>query len=270
MTQRGRAVTMIIAFATLVATLGCSVGSFGLERVSTGALRSESVTVDREDVSQARVNLSMGAGDLTVGRASTDALMEADFTYNVAAWRPEVDYTVSGDEGRLTVRQPNTDQITIRSSTRYQWGIRLSDAVPIDLRIEAGAGTQKIDLDGLQITALNAKLGAGDASISVGDSPLLSRLDFDMGAGEFEIDLDGAWQRSADIEILGGVGAMRVRLPSDTGVRVTITRGIGDIETTGLTRDGSVWVNEAYGNTDSTLEINIRAGVGRIALDIGE
>jgi hypothetical protein len=41
----------------------------------------------------------MGAGELQVGGAA-DALMEADFSYNVADWKPEVDYDVSSNNRR--------------------------------------------------------------------------------------------------------------------------------------------------------------------------
>ncbi len=266
--QHRRAIYILIALLALIATLGCSISSFGLERVSVGALRSESISVEREGAEQARATISMGAGELDV-RRGTDALMAADFTYNVAAWRPEVSYSVADGQGRLTVRQPNTEQISIRGSTRQEWDIRLSDEIPLDLRIEAGAGRQELDLAGLQLTALDVKLGAGSATVDVSDNATLTRLDLDMGAGDVEVDLDGPWAQNTEVRIQGGVGEVTLRLPRDTGVRVTVTRGIGEVYTTNLRRDGSnVWVNDAYGESDVALDINIRAGVGRVTLDV--
>ncbi|MCD4776640.1 MAG: toast rack family protein [Candidatus Aegiribacteria sp.] len=33
-------------------------------------------------------------------------MLNADFTYNVAAWKPEIKYNVIGGQGKLVVRQP--------------------------------------------------------------------------------------------------------------------------------------------------------------------
>ena len=46
----------------------------------------------------------MGADELNLTGAA-DALMEADFVYNVAGWEPEVNYDLSGDTGELSVEQ---------------------------------------------------------------------------------------------------------------------------------------------------------------------
>ncbi len=70
---------------------------------------------------------------------------------------PEVNYTVDEGEGRLTVRQPNADQISLRSGAYNAWDLLLTDALPISLRIQCGAGEQDIDLVGLNITDLDVK-----------------------------------------------------------------------------------------------------------------
>ncbi len=53
------------------------------------------------------------------------------------------------------------------------------------------------------------------------------------------------------------------------GVRVDAKTGIGGINATGLKRDGSACVNDAYGESDVTLWIDIKGGVGEINLELG-
>jgi hypothetical protein len=44
-----------------------------------------------------RAHLAMRAGELSVGAA--DALMEGDFSFNVADWKPKVNYEVNNAFG---------------------------------------------------------------------------------------------------------------------------------------------------------------------------
>jgi len=46
-----------------------------------------------------------GAGNLIIGGGARK-LLNADFTYNVASWEPEVRYSSTGTQGELTIRQP--------------------------------------------------------------------------------------------------------------------------------------------------------------------
>lgn len=255
-----------IAAASLAVLLGCSISTSSPEWVTVGERISQPVAVAAENAETARIALRMGAGELSVD-GGADALLEGTFTYNVADWEPEVHYTVDESEGRLTVRQPNADQISLRSGAYNAWDLLLTDALPISLRIECGAGEQDIDLVGLNITDLDVKLGAGDSIVSVSDTPALSRIDLDVGAGSARLDLSGVWAEDAEIDIQGGVGETTVQLPKNVGVRVEVSRGIGDVDVSGLYRQGTAWVNEAYGTADVTLNIAIRAGVGRVVLE---
>ncbi|MCU0521253.1 MAG: toast rack family protein [Anaerolineae bacterium] len=258
---------LLIATVGLAVLLGCTISGSAPDLVAVGESVTETVTVEPDGAETARITLRMGAGELTVD-GGADTLLEGSFTYNVADWKPEVRYSVSDGEGSLTVRQPNTDQISLRSGTHNAWDLRLSDAMPMRLRLECGAGEQDVDLVGLDIAELDITLGAGDSRINVGDNPNLSRLDLSIGAGSVELDLGGGWTGDAEIDLQGGVGETTLRLPNDVGVRVEVTRGIGDVDTSGLYREGNAWVNEAYETSEVTLTVRVRAGIGRVVLDV--
>jgi hypothetical protein len=115
-------------------------------------------SVERQDAESVRANIEMGAGELRLtGRASK--LLEADFYYSEAEGRPKVSYDVAGKQGRLSVTQPGTGIHVGR--TRNNWDLRLNNDVPLELKIELGAGRSDLRLSGLSLTKLNIEVGAG-------------------------------------------------------------------------------------------------------------
>jgi hypothetical protein len=89
-----------------------------------------------------------------------------------------------------------------------------------------------------------------------------------MGAGATTVDLTGSYERDIAATIEGGVGEATVRLPSAVGVKVNAEGGLGAINTQGLQREGDAYVNDAYGDSDVTLDVDVRGGVGRINLEV--
>jgi hypothetical protein len=225
------------------AAVALFVGACGTQEV--GELQRESQSVDLENARSVRAQLRMGAGELNV-TGGADRLMEADFSYNVANWEPEVNYDLSGDTGELSVEQGQGEGPPITGDARNEWEVRFNDEVPTDLSVQMGAGESDLDLDSLTLTG----------------------LDLEMGAGSTTIDLTGAYDRDVVANIQGGVGQATVRLPSEVGVRVEAQGGLGQINAEGLQREGEAYVNDAYGDSEVTLDVDIQGGVGQINLEV--
>jgi hypothetical protein len=190
----------------------------------------------------------MGAGRLSV-EGGADALLDAEFTYNLARWQPTVDYAVDGGRGELVVRQP---QGVVRrfpvGELRYEWELRLNEGVPIDLEVALGAGESMLDLAGLS----------------------LASLEVEMGAGECIVDLAGNWQADIPVSIRGGVGELTVLLPQDMGARIEVAGGLGEVDASGLRVEGDAYTNDAYGESPATLEVEIEGGIGQVNLEVSE
>lgn len=227
----------------LVAVAAVFLGSCG--RQGIGEMESESQSIYLENAQSVHAELRMGAGELNV-TGGADALVEADFAYNVADWAPEVDYDVSGDTGELKVEQGSGEDIPLGGEARNEWDLRFNEDVPIDLNVQMGAGESDLDLDSLTLT----------------------ELDLQMGAGETTMDLTGSYDRDIAATIEGGVGEATVQLPSEIGVRVNAEGGLGQINAEGLPRKGDAYVNDAYGDSDVTLDVDVRGGVGQINLEV--
>jgi hypothetical protein len=173
----------------------------------------------------------------------------------------------------LTVRQPDVEgraSLWDVEDYRYEWDLRLNDEVPVEMAIQMGAGSANLELGSLSLTRLEVDAGAGDVTVDLAGALSLTRLDIDIGAGRVTVDLTGDRQVDLDAKIKGGAGRATVRLPRDVGVRVDVEGGLGKVNAGGLKKDGDAYVNDAYGNSEVTLRVEVEAGLGAIDLELGE
>ena len=234
--------TLLVAAAFLAGA--CSKQGGGTQQ-EVGKIRNESESVDPRNARSVRAEFKMGAGEMNL-TGGADQLMEADFSYNVAEWKPEVSYDVSGDEGKLVVKQGGSGGSNLTGEARNEWEVRLNDELPTDLVVQLGAGESDLDLDSIA----------------------LSGLKLQMGAGKTRVDLTGDYAKSLNASIQGGVGEATVELPSEVGVKAKAQGGLGTINAEGLERVGDSYVNDSYGESDVTLNVEVQGGVGEINLKV--
>ena len=265
MINRGLIVGMMIFVAFV--SLACNVNIAGMDfsSVEVGALRTESQAVEVAGTEQVTAEISFGVGELRVSGGAVN-LAEADFAYNVDNWTPEVAYEVNDGQGKLRVNQPSFEKLTLPSEgMRNEWNIKLNEDVPLDLRLEMGAGTSQIDLSGLTLTNFVFKAGAGEAHLNLADTSV-PELNLEAGVGEITVDLTGQWQNDLKAYISSGIGTLTVKLPRDVGVRIEAQTGIGEISAIDFNRKDGAYVNNAFDTSDVTLNIELQGGVGEITI----
>jgi len=231
--KHSKGIALLALVAVLLTAGGCGGG------VKVGELRTASQAVDLGGATPVHVEIEMGAGELAVSGGAAK-LLEADFTYNVAELKPQVDYSGS----TLSVRTPNA-RVTAASllslnDYQYTWDLRLNDDVPMDMNVTVGAGQSTLKLGSLSLT----------------------KLEVGGGAGEVTVDLTGDWQNNLEATIQGGLSKRTLILPANVGVRVKVEVGVGSVNASGLTKAGEYYVNDAYGKSDVTLNIQVEGGVG--------
>jgi hypothetical protein len=206
--------------------------------------QASSQSVAAQGAQSADVNISIPAGDLTLrGGASAGKILEADFRYTSEDGVPRVDYSVSQGRGTLDLTQQNASHV--HWTTRHNdWSLRLNNDIPMNIKIDIGAGHGDLDLHGMTLTGLS----------------------LEMGAGQVNADLAANWKTDSMVSIEGGVGQATLRLPETIGVSVHASGGIGAISTGSLHKQGDAYVNDAYGKSPVTLEVNVEGGVGQINL----
>ncbi|MGD8536016.1 MAG: toast rack family protein [Candidatus Aminicenantes bacterium] len=228
-----RKITLVILLAA--GFVGCEVA---------GQMIDDTHTIELGRAEFVDVKLDMGVGEMNLFGGARD-LMEAEFRYNIDHWKPEVKYRVTGSRGVLTVKQGKSRRMTV-GRKRNEWDIGLNDDVPIHLTIDCGVGQSKLDLAGLT----------------------LKFLDIDMGVGELIVDLSGGLKQSLDIVIDCGIGSATVYLPEEIGIRARIDHGIGSVNARGFKKRGDVYTNNAYGETEISIDIEVDSGIGSLDLKL--
>lgn len=208
----------------------------------TSSLQYDSNTVEMGAAESVEVNLHMGAGELRVTDGS-QKLMRADFSYNVPSSKPTVRYESTGGRGILTVEQPSSGHVRLGNS-KYRWDLQLNNKVPMDLKVN---------------------FGAGDAHLDVGSLALRS-VEVDMGVGQLQMDLHGAPKHDYEVHVRGGVGEATIRLPSDIGIWAEAQGGIGAINVRGLRKEGDHWESDSYSRSKIKIKVDVQGGIGAVNL----
>jgi hypothetical protein len=235
-----RRLSMSLAMAGfLLAGAGCYVPAPKVSK--TMSLDSK---VEIGGAESTKVSIAVGVGKLNV-TGGAEGLLDARFEYNLPDWKPEVSYEVKEGFGRLTIEQPATVVgATWPSNVRYEWNLRLSDKVPMDLDVEMGVGKMDIDTRGIN----------------------LRHLKVHAGVGEGRIDLSGTTtDLTADVE--AGIGKLKLLLPTDVGVRVEAEGGIGHVQAKGLTSDGEAWTSDAWGKSKVSILVKVEGGIGEVEIE---
>lgn len=231
----------------LVTTSGCIVRRERIDRVSGVQTIEKSAALG--SAKQADVHIAMGAGDLTIDGSDLGSnAMEGTFVFAPAETEPIVESNTTGDKVDVTVRHPNVRELTLDfKNVASTWDLALAEGVPMELDISLGAGNGDLDLTGLDLTDLQ----------------------LDMGAGDVTVDLSGPHTSNLDAKITAGAGEVTIKLPTDVGVRVSgRNEGVGEWSYNGFRVQGDYLVNDAYGTSDTTIELDVQRGIGRVELQL--
>jgi len=242
MKRKSMPIQLVIAgFALWLGLIACGL----LNTTRVNELKTETQSIKMQSASTARVQIEFPAGELTVqdGAAS---LMDADFQYNIDNWKPQVQYSENGALGELLVHPPQGSQFPVGDKLINTWKLMLGNDIPMDLSITTGAGNSELNLGNLDLTTLNIEAGAGTT----------------------HIDLDGSWDHDVTVSITGGLGEIKVTLPSQMGAQVEMDTALVTVNANGLIVADKGYVNKAYGTTPYTLTLKLTAGVGSVTLAV--
>ncbi|HKS83287.1 MAG TPA: toast rack family protein [Candidatus Acidoferrales bacterium] len=200
-------------------------------------------TVDLQGAKAVNATIDMPSGTLELEGGSS-RLLDADFDFNRGTGTPHVDYSVTDGHGMLDVDEQDRNHFHIRTAHDV-WQLHFNDDVPLDFKINLGAGQNDLRFNGMNVT----------------------RLDLNMGVGQLDADFTGPRKSDMEVTIQGGVGSAHIRLPRNIGVQVQASGGIGSIDASGLHHDGDTYVNDAFGKSKNSIRMTIHGGIGEIRLD---
>jgi hypothetical protein len=215
--------------------------SCGGRKEPVGPEEHESRSVDLDKAERVRAVIKMAFGELNV-RGGSDKLLDANFTYGDAALKPDVQYRTGTAAGDLTIETRAGSRSG--GGLKNRWDLRLNEHVPVDLRVEFGAGEADMNLGSLNIRSAEVM----------------------MGAGTLRLDLRGKPTKDYSVRVTGGAGEATVYLPNDVGVSAKASGGLGDVSVRGLHKSGESYRNDAWDRAGVRIRLDIQGGVGSIKL----
>jgi hypothetical protein len=251
--------------------------------------RTLGVARQLHDSAAVKVDVEYGAGRMTLGAASVPLLYDMRLRYDADRAEPLHAYSADTRALRVGVRKP---EVRFRGDGEgAELRLNLTDAAPLDLSLDLGAVEAELDLSRLRVNALDLECGAADAtlrfdapnpermrslSLDVGAASLTALrlananagdVRVDAGAGLVDLDFSGAWTQDVTLTVDVTLGAVRVHVPGDVGVRVDVDKVLGSFEHDGLVKRAGSYFSDNWDGAHYKLHVRADATLGKLELD---
>lgn len=265
-----------------LASLACGITVDLPDQARVGPEIKDSITVATPKTEEAQLDLSFGAGDLTISTGAKN-LVDGTVLYNVLDLKPEI----INKDGEVEINQGDFDGIPPFDGMRNEWDLKLGKT-PMDLAIAAGAYDGILELGGLALKSLSIQDGASDVELSFSRPNLvemsmfryttgasdvtmegLANANFDTmvfnsGAGDYTLDFSGELQRDATVSIDCGFSDLDLIIPEGVNAVVTIDSALADINVdSDWSQKNNVYTQKGDGYT---LTILINMGAGAVSI----
>lgn len=276
--------TLTLIFTAIAVQMATAQGTRHRE-ISLGKEREISVVID------------VSFGTVIIEPGETDKLLVADFTAPRDQESEEfhIKYSTRGDRGELVIKSKDRSKFWRDNDDKdvedRVWTLRFSNALPMDFRIELGAGKGELDMTGLKVRSLEISTGASSVEmfcdkpnqieaetivIESGVSKFtaknlanmnFAKLKFEGGVGSYKLDFGGKLLRDADARVEVGLGAITIDIPRDMAVRLLYDDSwfsSFDLADGFIKRRGGVYETEEYPRNDPALSIKVESGLGSV------
>lgn len=269
--RRAPLVGALIGLLTLAAVIALLLAGPSLGLAPETNVRTDRYNAPTAGTSAAQVRLDLWSDPATVGAVSDpNNLIEIEATHT-----GEIDFRSSGEAEK-------TIQVSHRSGDSTFWfgigqdlhtDIRLSPQVPLNLFINVGSGSARLNLTELQLTALEVDGGSGssDLNLPAGGEGYDARVQSSSGSMDIAIP-DGA---QVTLRLDTGSGSVTLEIPEDAAVRVevrddgsgslNVTSALEQIERSG--DDQGVWETPNFAGSARPIVV-ILDGVGSGSVSI--
>lgn len=250
--------------------------------------------IPRQNEKELRAHIEAAFGTVVIMRGDRDKILVAEFHEEKSdKYSPQISYTVRGDRGNLKIETKESSGWWRGKGDHdgREWTLKFTDAIPIDFKIELGAGEADIDLSGLQVQNLSISSGASaaelrceepnpitaehvdiESGVSKFDAKNLCNLNFEKftfsgGLGAYKLDFGGKLRQNCKVKVEVGLGSVVISLPKETPARIEFEdhwfAGFDLDEGFRRIRKG-VYETDNYKNAEARLTIELQAGLGSV------
>jgi hypothetical protein len=253
--------------------------------------RTIEVSRQLRDTLPQRIRVQYDAGRLDVRGTADPVLYSMHLRYDETRATPLHRYDL---EQRSTVLGVEPIARSVRPSSggdRREPGellLTLPNRVPLDLDLELGGTQSTLELGGLSLRTVRIECGATDATLlfTQPNRIRMHQLEIGVGAADFtathlansnaeqirlrggvgvvDLEFGGVWTHDMTVSAQLAVGKLRVRIPRDVGVRLTVSRVAAGFDHEGLVKRDDGWYSDNYEQAAHKLHIDTQTFVGKI------
>ena len=258
--------------------------------------RTVEVSRQLRDTLPQRIRVQYGAGRLDVRGTADPLLYSMRLRYDESRVSPVHRYDAEQRSATLGVAAlPRSARPASGGDSREpgELVLTLPNRVPLDLDLELGGTQSTLELGGLALRTVRIECGATDATLlfSRVNRTRMHQLEIDVGAADFsatnlananadqvrlrggvgvvDLDFGGAWTHDMSVTAQLAVGQLRVRVPSEVGVRLTVSRVAAGFEHEGFTKRDDAWYSENYERAAHKLHLDAGTYFGKIEIRRG-
>jgi hypothetical protein len=290
-----------------------SVGSLCLLWISSlFAFQQQEVTrreISRTSEKEITVSLDASFGTVSLLRGEHNKVVVAEYShrqddrhelemfYDIAAGRGDLEINLTDHRNHKDRRNTSISSEEMKddrdNGNERRLTARLTDAVPLSLKIGLGAGKGKFDFSGLKLKSLKVSAGASSADLQCNEPNSIScdnvtiesgvskltanslanlnfrKLKFSGGVGAYTLDFAGKLQQTAYADVEVGLGSIVVYVPRNTPTKViTDESWFSSVDVDDClekTRKGT-YETDGFDRSDCTLTIKIGSGLGSIKI----
>jgi hypothetical protein len=239
--RRGTWANWLLILALLALVFG-AIWIFTRMPVSEG--RTEQVRQALEGAERAEVVIDAGVGRLSVGSPTADGVLVSGSVELLPGLDLRQDSSESAGTAHYRIESEGSWGFpSFRWDSDVAWDLRLTEAIPMTLQVDAGVGEADLDLSALQITDLTVDLGVGKTTLTL------------PATGHYRASIDT------------GVGEAVITLPPGLAARIRVSNGLGDVQVLGdFDRQDDVYTTPGFDQADNRVELNVSGGIGRIVI----
>ncbi len=234
--------TSVAAVAIVALTAG---GWAMTERDGPLRGRSADVGIALGDTGRADVDLDMGAGRLHLAGVAEPGEVVSGTVGLSRGQRLIADGAERGDVVRARVAaEGQWFRLGVNPTNVQPWNLRLTDEVPVQLRVATGIGETRLDLSSLILDEARLDVGIGRTVVTLPD----------QGRPRVRVD--------------GGIGETVVRIPEGIAARIAVTTGIGAATVDDdFVRAGEVYTSPGWEDADDRLDVVVDSGIGAVRVE---
>ena len=243
----GSVAIVIVLLVAFIIAISPFVGRSVAEQEAT----IEEISQPLEGAQRADVEIRVGAGELSVSSLPVEEdrgaarLIEGQVSLPPQG-RLQQESRRVGDTLVYVLRSEGSrNWAPWRSGTSLweddKWELQLNREVPMKLQLSTGIGRAMVDLSRMNITSLRVDAGVGEATVT------LPR------------------QGDLDANIKTGVGSVTLVVPQGMAARITVHRGLGDVNVKGdYVQDGDIYTSPGYDMAVNRVEMDVQCGIGEL------